>query len=299
MNKKIGYWLLIIGVLILIWAIFIFDTSVAVDAYSRVNNLGLLNDQRNYSMIGGFIAVIGVFFILKNDGEKNDYQPMQSSNDSLMTSITNNSQKNYLVFNGDKNLDNDAYKIFLSKKYNIKRNDLFNKFEVNNSKLFDTLDDALLFAFNEELEISNNQDKLLKFKFNDELKTSNYQDQLLNLENLTPAEENIKNNLTANQWEEVLVSSKKMGKTIVQWRELVDQLMHEHAIAYISQRYCVGGLSYEYLNDAVNSVNLLKDTKEKNAKCPNCDSLVNLQDKECRKCRASFGEMSIYRPKPL
>lgn len=53
-------------------------------------------------------------------------------------------------FSGEKFLTNDAFKIFLSKKYNIKKNDLFNKFGVNDTILFDTLDQALLHAFNEE-----------------------------------------------------------------------------------------------------------------------------------------------------
>jgi len=134
---------------------------------------------------------------------------------------------------------------------------------------------------------------------NPQKKSNEDKDEIFILDNLTPAEEKIKNNLTVNQWREALVSSKKMGKTIAQWREIVDQLMHEHGIVYRSQRYCVRGLSYEYLNDAINSINLLKSTKVKNAKCPNCDSLVNLLDKECAKCSASFGDMSIYRPKPL
>jgi hypothetical protein len=278
MNKTIGYWLLVIGGLILIWAMFIFDTSVAVDAYRRVNNLGLLNDQRNYSLIGGFIAIVGVFFIFKNDGEDKSNQSIQPSSDSPMKHVINHPQKNDLVFNGDKNLDNDAYKIFLSKKYNIKRNDLFNKFEVNNSKLFDTLDDALLFAFNEEFKLFDEQDELLK------------------LDNLTQAEETIKNNLTESQWEEAIVSSKKMGKTIVQWREIADQLMDELSITYKNKEYCIRGLNYGYLHDAVNHA---KSAKVKNAKCPNCESLVNMLDKECPKCKASFEEMSTWRPKPL
>jgi uncharacterized protein len=61
-------------------------------------------------------------------------------------------------FSGDRNLLNDAYKIFLSKKYNIRKNDLFNQFEVNNSKLFGTLDEALQFAYHEELKTLNEQE---------------------------------------------------------------------------------------------------------------------------------------------
>ena len=64
-------------------------------------------------------------------------------------------------FSGEKTLDNDAFKLFLSKKYKIKKNDLLNKFEVNNSSLFDTFDDALLFALDQECNITENKVDLL------------------------------------------------------------------------------------------------------------------------------------------
>jgi uncharacterized membrane protein YhaH (DUF805 family) len=218
------------------------------------------------------------------DSTKHNTEPQnQSASPSNLIKINTELPKKSVnlkpnEFNGERSLTNDAYKIFLSKKYNIKRNDLFNKFEVNNSKLFETLDEALFFTFNEEFKLFDEQDELLK------------------LDNLTQAEETIKNNLTESQWEEAIVSSKKMGKTIVQWREIADQLMDELSITYINKEYCIGGLNYGYLHDAVNHA---KSAKVKNAKCPNCDSLVNMLDKECTKCKASFEEMSTYRPKPI
>ena len=66
-----------------------------------------------------------------------------------------NSNTELKEFNGERLLENDAYKIFLSKKYSIKRNDLFNKFEAN-EKLFDTLDDALNYANENEKNKPNN-----------------------------------------------------------------------------------------------------------------------------------------------
>jgi uncharacterized membrane protein YhaH (DUF805 family) len=90
------------------------------------------------------------------DSTKNNAEPqIKSVNPASVLTINTEPQKRLLnpkpqEFDGDRILTNDAYKIFLSKKYNIKKNDLFNKFEVNNTKLFDTLDDALLYALNEE-----------------------------------------------------------------------------------------------------------------------------------------------------
>ena len=42
----------------------------------------------------------------------------------------------------ERNLDSDAYKIWLGKQYNITKNDLFDKYECD-EKLFATLDEAL------------------------------------------------------------------------------------------------------------------------------------------------------------
>jgi len=70
-------------------------------------------------------------------------------------SNSQNSNTELKEFSGERLLENDAYKIFLSKKYSIKRNDLFNKFEAN-EKLFDTLDDALNYANENEKNKPNN-----------------------------------------------------------------------------------------------------------------------------------------------
>jgi hypothetical protein len=45
-------------------------------------------------------------------------------------------------FSGDRDLNNDAYKIFLSKKYDIQKNDVFGKF-VCQEQMFPTIEEAL------------------------------------------------------------------------------------------------------------------------------------------------------------
>ena len=52
----------------------------------------------------------------------------------------------------ERDLDSDAYKIWLGKQYNITKNDLFDKYECD-EKLFATLDEALIYADQKEREI--------------------------------------------------------------------------------------------------------------------------------------------------
>ena len=52
----------------------------------------------------------------------------------------------------ERDLDSDAYKIWLGKQYSITKNDLFDKYECD-EKLFATLDEALIYAH--DLEVQN------------------------------------------------------------------------------------------------------------------------------------------------
>ena len=51
----------------------------------------------------------------------------------------------------ERNLDNDDYKIWLGKTYNIQKNELFEKFECE-EQLFESLEEALIFADKKEGE---------------------------------------------------------------------------------------------------------------------------------------------------
>lgn len=48
-------------------------------------------------------------------------------------------------FDGSRDLGNDAYKLFLSKKYDIQKNDVFDKF-VCKEKMYPTIEEALIYA---------------------------------------------------------------------------------------------------------------------------------------------------------
>ena len=57
------------------------------------------------------------------------------------------------VFDGSRDLNNDAYKLFLSKKYDIQKNDVFNKF-VCREQMYSTIEEALAYAHGLEQELT-------------------------------------------------------------------------------------------------------------------------------------------------
>lgn len=69
------------------------------------------------------------------------FKPIEDENISLETDS----------FRGERVLSNDSYKLFLSKRYGIQKNDVFDKF-VCQEKLFITIDEALEYANALELE---------------------------------------------------------------------------------------------------------------------------------------------------
>ena len=56
-----------------------------------------------------------------------------------------------ISFAGERNLENDSYKIYLTKKYSIEKNEVLGKF-VCDDRLFDTVDDALKQAMDIDLK---------------------------------------------------------------------------------------------------------------------------------------------------
>ena len=92
--------------------------------------------------LGAFLGPIGwiIVFLLPRE-------PIEERNSSHHQAPSNNLASPLSV---ERDLNSDAYKLYLGKKYEIQRNDLFHKFECK-EKLFESLDEALAFA--DELEI--------------------------------------------------------------------------------------------------------------------------------------------------
>jgi hypothetical protein len=129
--KSIGQIISIIASLLLIYFLFFFDTSVSAGSGYRVNNLGLMQDKQNFIIFSSVVLLIGVFLYLKDYSNKNI---------NFVEPVINESQ--IASYEAEKDLDSDAYKIFLVAKYKVRKNEVLGKYEFNN-QLFDNVDFAL------------------------------------------------------------------------------------------------------------------------------------------------------------
>lgn len=98
-----------------------------------------------------FILFLGGIFIKGSPTEE------ESSGADNNHRSDHSSQSNS-TFSGEPLLTNDAYKIFLTNKYGIQKNDALGKYIIQ-EKLFDSIDEALIFAANAEESIKSNKEK--------------------------------------------------------------------------------------------------------------------------------------------
>jgi hypothetical protein len=98
-----------------------------------------------------FLLFLGGIFI-----KGSPTQEESSGADNNQSPSLNNSTN--LTFSGDPVLENDSYKIFLTNKYSIQKNDALGKY-ILLEKLFDSIDEALKFAAASEESIKTNKDK--------------------------------------------------------------------------------------------------------------------------------------------
>ncbi len=97
--------------------------------------------------LGFFLGPIGWIIVLLLP---RDQQTGQATSQSNAQSVVPDNKKQ----RPERDLSSDAYKIWLSKTYNVSRNDVFEKYECD-EKLFDTIEDALAYA-DEQEAISDN-----------------------------------------------------------------------------------------------------------------------------------------------
>ena len=91
--------------------------------------------------LGAFLGPLGwiIVFLLPRDSEDKKDSHSQSAPQSNIPAPPPK----------DTDLSSDSYRLYLGKKYDIQRNDLFQQFECK-EKLFESLDEAMVFA--DELE---------------------------------------------------------------------------------------------------------------------------------------------------
>jgi hypothetical protein len=101
--------------------------------------VGILASNRGRSGIAWFFLsllispLLGLIFVLVT---KNLAKEQEKEEEEKLKEVK---------YAGVQTLSNDSYKIYLTKKYNIEKNDVLSKF-ICSDKLFDTVDDALTYA---------------------------------------------------------------------------------------------------------------------------------------------------------
>jgi hypothetical protein len=134
--RVLGLILVTVGVVCLLLALNM-DTSVAsygsLYGPSRVENIGLIAQRQNYLFVSGLVILVGVLLAIFG-GRKTDDAGAAAASPVQPTEPP-----------ADRNLDNDAYRLWLASTYSIARNDVFDRF-VMGERTFPTLDDALAHA---------------------------------------------------------------------------------------------------------------------------------------------------------
>ena len=102
---------------------------------------GIVDKMSAGFWLGAFLGPIGwiIVFLLPRDSEDKKDSHSQSAPQSNIPAPPPE----------DTDLSSDSYRLYLGKKYDIQRNDLFQQFECK-EKLFESLDEAMVFA--DELE---------------------------------------------------------------------------------------------------------------------------------------------------
>jgi hypothetical protein len=140
--KTFGYWLIGIGVIYLLIA-FNMDVSVSapstyVPGYGSVGggnvaNLDLMARRQNHLMVAALITLIGALMAIFG------------KNQSESVSLDNSAGNAPAEFTAEHDLSSDAYRLWLVKHHQIERNEVFDRFIVD-EQTFNTLDDALAYA---------------------------------------------------------------------------------------------------------------------------------------------------------
>lgn len=127
--RALGIVLSIIGVMLMIFGGVIGNEvyTPGIGLYgigysSRVANIPML-------IVGGILLIVGVILFVSSKLSKSEE----------VTKLEDNG------FTGKSLLDNDAYKIYLTRQYSIEHNSVLGKY-ISQDKLFDTVDEALNYA---------------------------------------------------------------------------------------------------------------------------------------------------------
>jgi len=143
--RNLGYAMVAIGV---VWLLIAFNMETSVPTSGggyyglpdRVENIGLIAQRQNHLIVASLITLIGVLLAIFGGQIK-----LAPANTAAAPAIVSDEPAI------DRDLTSDAYRLWLAERYQVQRNELFDKF-VFDSKTYATLDDALAAAHAVELD---------------------------------------------------------------------------------------------------------------------------------------------------
>lgn len=148
--RAIGYIMICVGVIYILIA-FNMDVSVSTSTtYVRgygsigggeVANLDLMERRQNHLIVACLITLLGALFAIFGKDEIAESESIKES--AKPESVQNN-------FEGEPDLSSDPYRLWLAERYDIARNEIFQRFVIAD-QTFETLDQALAFADSQEV----------------------------------------------------------------------------------------------------------------------------------------------------
>lgn len=136
----------------LIYMVIAFNMDVSVSTQStyipgygsfgggEVANFDLMAKRQNHLIVAGVITLIGSLMVILGEAAN---APSQSA--------SNTGTSNRPIFEGERNISQDPYRLWLADEYEIKRNVIFDRFVIGDMT-FDNLDAALLHAHDLEVK---------------------------------------------------------------------------------------------------------------------------------------------------
>lgn len=146
--KTLGQFLIAIG-LVLGLVAFSMKTTVPIESSfiggtylpsREVNNIGLMDDRRNYLLTAGVLLIVGVQLLIGSRHKQSS--PTTGTTDANGQFVTGQ-------FHGARDVTSDSYRLHLTRKYSIELNNTLGKYVVGD-RLYASLEDALSFAHKRE-----------------------------------------------------------------------------------------------------------------------------------------------------
>jgi hypothetical protein len=157
--RKIGIAVLAVGILALFGALNMSTTvwteplgSIVSGTWTLprpIHNIGLMQERQNYILVSSLLIIVGLsLFLFSRFGHdsNNSSQAVKTDPEKQSGQQESSDKKiRHLPFEGAREVSNADYAFFLTRFYNIEKNDVLGKLAADN-KLFDSTEEALAYC---------------------------------------------------------------------------------------------------------------------------------------------------------